>query len=144
MFRWQIASAAVPDPSCTRHFSTGRSRTGSSGECQENRGRRGKIGGRATLTLGELRAAPSSVETVFLPFFHPGVASEKLRVAHRRVEFLIEADEGASDSHAARSGLSGRATSLDVDQYIDFVAFAGRFENFEDGTLVLGTGEVLL
>src|SRR5262245_1220122 len=99
---------------------------------------------KARLALGELGAAASSAETVFLALFHAAIASQKSRMAQQIVQLGIEGPQSAGQPELAGAGLTGDTAAVDFDGDIDGGEFAGLVEGVEHLKAIFFGGEIIL
>jgi hypothetical protein len=97
----------------------------------------GEFGYWGGLSFRELYATPSTVQAVFLPFFHAAVPRQKTLAAKRDEKFGVVADQGPRDPHAARSRLAGRSSPGDPDRHVHQAALADGVQHFRHRSPIL-------
>ena len=88
-----------------------------------------------SLSLGELRCATGTFETVFLSFLHSRVSGQEACLLESRTERLIVLEESSGKTVTDGTGLAGNATALDADDDVELLGEAEQLEGLTDDDL---------
>ena len=96
------------------------------------------------LSFRELGRTTGTPKTGFLSFDTAGVSSQKVGVAEQRFELCVEILQRAGDTKLAGVGLTGLATTVNANYYVNIFTLLGLQQGGQNGILVLGEREKIV
>ena len=94
--------------------------------------------------LAELRSTTGSLEAVLLPFLHPRITREESGFLKCTAQLGVCNDKRTGDAMADRTGLTGVATAVNIDVYVERGKRVGKHHRRANNHLEGFVAEIIL